>query len=318
MLAILTDPGIGGTFLTWTINYLSGKTQYFSVRKNATVDVPDTPLNDKNAHGFITNQPGNIAEVNQFLPLVLAHNDTMYMHQLRTGSQEAISTICKNASSLIVLALTKDQVLYQCKYESRTHTNTAWTTQKRLTTPEETYNDFVDYFFPESKQKWEAANLNNVWDQREFMALNFKYHDHDSILNYVDPLVDYHHINAMDLWTNFDQSVTDLFDYLAIDIDQSRLDHWTTIYHQWKKLHTNRVRFVWYFEIIVDNIIKGVNFDLRRFQLDISQEAAIQQALICRHNLNLKTWELIKFENTRQLHMLLESNIHEPTPRLTT
>jgi hypothetical protein len=78
------------------------------------------------------------------------------------------------------------------------------------------------------------------------------------------------------------------------------------------------VRFVWYFEIILDNIIKGVNFDLQRFHLDISQEAAIQQALICRHNLNLKTWELIKFENTRQLHMLLEANIHEPTPRLTT
>ena len=50
--------------------------------------------------------------------------------------------------------------------------------------------------------------------------------------------------------------------------------------------------------------------DLERFNLDIFQEAAIQRELLYKHNLNLKIWQLEKFKNTKQLHNLLEPNIH--------
>ena len=50
--------------------------------------------------------------------------------------------------------------------------------------------------------------------------------------------------------------------------------------------------------------------DLESFELDIMQEAAIQRELIYKYNLNFKTWQLEKFQSTRQLHALLEPNIH--------
>jgi len=315
MLAILTDPEVGGTFLSWTVNYLSGKTHYFSAHKNAVVDIPDTPLAAKNAHSFIANQVNNKTEFNQFFPLLLEKKESIYMHPWRNanGTQKAITTICEQASCVVAVVMPSDQALYRCKFEPRHDTSPAWTSQKKLSTATEMYDDFVDYFFPESKEKWKSENLTNVWDQREFMALNFNYFDHRSVLNYMDPQCGYHHINTVDLWTNFDQSVHDLFDYINIKIDNTRINQWTTVYYQWKKLHTNRLRFVWYFDTILDYIVRGVDFDLQRFHLDLSQEAAIQSALIYRHNLNVKTWQLLKFNNTKQLHGLLENNIHKLT-----
>ena len=53
--------------------------------------------------------------------------------------------------------------------------------------------------------------------------------------------------------------------------------------------------------------------DLEKFNLDLMQEAAIQRELIYNYSLNLKTWQLEKFTNTKQLHGLLEPNLH-PIP----
>ena len=53
--------------------------------------------------------------------------------------------------------------------------------------------------------------------------------------------------------------------------------------------------------------------DLEKFNLDLMQEAAIQRELIYNYSLNLKTWQLEKFTNTKQLHNLLEPNLH-PIP----
>ena len=85
---------------------------------------------------------------------------------------------------------------------------------------------------------------------------------------------------------------------------------WLLIYNQWKNVHKQKLMFVWYFDTIINNILQGIDFDLIRFNLDITQEATIQHFLIYKHNLNFKTWQLIKFTNTRQLHELLEPNIH--------
>ena len=46
-------------------------------------------------------------------------------------------------------------------------------------------------------------------------------------------------------------------------------------------------------------------------ELTFDQEVIIQHALIYKHNLNLKTWQLSKFTNTKQLYQLLEPNIHD-------
>jgi hypothetical protein len=102
----------------------------------------------------------------------------------------------------------------------------------------------------------------------------------------------------------------DLFDYLEIKIDNERIVYWNTVYLSWRKIHYNRLNFLWCFDKIINYILNDYYMDLTRLKLDIIQEAYIQHELIYKHNLNLKTWQLEKFTNTQQLHSLLELNTH--------
>ena len=117
-------------------------------------------------------------------------------------------------------------------------------------------------------------------------------------------------LNTFELYNLLDQTIDQLFDFLEIEIDKTRRTHWTEIYNKWKKLHIRRLKFVWYFDTIVNYIVDGYHMDLLNFDLDLVQEATIQHSLIYKYNLNLKTFQLEKFINTKQLHNLLEPNIH--------
>ena len=311
MLAILTDPASGGTFLSWTVYYLSGKTHYFSVRKQSVVTLTDNPLTAKNAHGFVPNQPWDEDEFKKFLPLLVDTEECMYMHELRSGTKEAVQQLCEQSTKVIILSIHPDQMLYQCGYAPRATLIPAWGSQQKLSDPDDIYNDVTNHFFTESKQQWEKENLTDVWDKREFIALNFDPFDHRSILDYIDNNTNYYHVNALNLWTDFDQCVHKLFDYLGVSISQGRYQTWLSVYNQWKNIHIKRLMFAQNFKTIINNILSGIDFDLTAFDLDIQQEAAIQHLLIYKHNLNLKTWQLVKFTNTKQLHDLLESNIHD-------
>jgi hypothetical protein len=313
MLAILTDISSGGTFLSWTVYYLSGRTHYFSVRQQSVVSLTHNPLTDRNAHGFVPNQPCNEDEFKKFLPLLVDTEEYMYMHAFRSGTTQAVQQLCEQSTKVIVLSIHPDQMLYQCRYTPRTHMMSSWNSQQTLTDPDDIYNDFTNHFFGESKQQWEKENLTNVWDKREFIALNFDPFDHLGILDHINDSTNYYHINALDLWTNFDQTVHKLFDYLGVSISQDRYQTWLMVYNQWKNIHTKRLMFAQNFENIIDHILSGIEFDLTDFELDIQQEAAIQHFLIYKHNLNFKTWQLVKFTNTKQLHDLLEPNIHDLT-----
>jgi hypothetical protein len=310
MISVLTDYFTGGTFLTWTLYYLSGKTKYFSVKNQSTIAVPHNPLTARNAHKFIVNQPFNTGEFQQFLPLLVDKDEYLYMHPFSTGTREAIDELANYATKTIVLSLSKDQVLYQQRYVPRAEIKKAFLTNQLLVTPDAMYDDFVEHFFKESKTCWQRENLNDIWDKREFIALNFDPFGHDSILTYINHQIPRYHLNCMNLWTTFDQTVKHLCDYLEFAIDHSRYQQWLQIYHQWKVIHQDSIMFVWYFDTIIDCILNNVDCDLKRFRLDIMQEAAIQHFLIYNHNLNFKTWQLTEFVNTKQLHNLLEPNIH--------
>ena len=311
MIAVITDPEVGGTFLTWTIYYLSGKTQYFSQTEQAFVELPSNPLTSKNAHKFGATHPNNIDDFNRYLPAAITNDECIYMHQFRSNTKLAIDQLCTSTVKIVVVATPKTQALYHCKYQHRSDVVPAWTSPLMLNDPDEIYQDVISYFFADSKLAWENENLNDIWDKREFIALNFDFTSWDDIISYIDPAIKYYRIDTMDLWTSFDSSVRDMFEYLDINIDESRYAQWTLVYNQWKTVHTDRVKFIWYFDIIVNAILDNTDIDLARFNLDICQEAAIQHELIYKHNLNLKTWQLDKFLNTMQLHNLLEPNIHD-------
>jgi hypothetical protein len=328
MILILTDPGVGGTFLTWSLHYLAGHKKYFYSKTNSWIDVPEDPTTDINAHAFHANHPAKIDQVPNMLTTLknMQTSDfhTMYFHNLHEDvrssdsrinpvsshqlTAELISAVSTEFKKIIVLS--GGHPLYQCSTRFRVLTAKWSDYDKRNLSNEEQLLDYIEHFFTDSYKLWQEQNLNHVWDQREFLALNMRPFAVKKISSNIDLTIPHYNFNTVELYTMFDQTVDQLFDFLEISIDNTKKSHWMTVYNRWKKIHSNRLTFAMYFDTIVDYIINGNSMDLVRFDLDLMQEAAIQHYLIYKHNLNLKTWELEKFTNTKQLHNLLEPSTH--------
>ena len=327
MIAVLTDGGIGGTFLTWSLHYLAGHDNYFLADQNSFIDLPVDPLNDTNAHKFRSNHPVTAEKFTKiFNTLITTPTDTfhtIYFHNFKHSVEssdswlaESIDRLTKHAKKIIVVQNLYS--LYNCSYSRRAGGGHLWHDPDAYVKDfDKIFEDFTEYFFKESTTKWSQLGLNSVWDRREFIALNFNFDKIIQITPNIDLSIEHYCVDIMDLLNTFDISIKQLFEYLDLTVDSARWQHWVTIYTKWKKIHYDRLQFVWYFDTIINGIINGHSLDLTRFNLDIMQEAAIQHTLIYKHNLNLKTWQLEKFQNTKQLHQLLEINIHNTSGNFT-
>ena len=320
IIAILTDGGVGGTFLSWSIHYLAGHEKYFNSANNQWQKLTDSPLNNTNAHNFKPNQPNTYKEFNLRLTNLLNCKSedfhSIYFHQfeeppqnLFQETQQAINKITPIANKLIVLTNQSKNYLYQKSFRNRVLRQKFTDPDTKNLSDEEQLEDFITHFYKESADKWKKLQLTKVWDRREFLALNLVA-DTLSIAPFVDLSTNHFDIDCLEFFNSADSMIVDLFDYLEIKLDSNRLANWLIIYQSWRKIHYNRLNFLWYFDKIIEYILNGYYMDLCRLDLDLVQEAFIQRELIYKHNLNLKTWKLEKFANTKQLHDLLEPNIH--------
>ena len=120
IIGILTDPGVGGTFVDWTINYLLGHS------------VTDHPIQPTNAHGHIPTKPNNPLKFDKWLQEVdTTQISTIYMHNFGNVSlTKSTDSYCPDtakcvhklqeiASKFIVCSLHNDQKLFHCTTKSR-------------------------------------------------------------------------------------------------------------------------------------------------------------------------------------------------------
>jgi hypothetical protein len=315
LIGILTDPEIGGTFLTWSIQYLRGDVNYFLAEHGKEIELTHSPLSGKNSHNFIPNQPNRGVDrglqklyqmCDQLKPV--SDNAIIYLHSFdsRADTTTGVEFLSERADKLI-LVTSKKYPLYHSKYNKRSGN---WiSTNSFSTDPEILYKSFATNFFLESYQKFQDSGLTSIWDQREFIALNFDPYAIEFIEDCFN-CENNHYVLDIAEFYNFETHINYIFNYLDIEINSDRYNQWKKIYQQWQKLHQQSMLFVTYFDKIINYIIKGYELNLDKFNLDLVQEATIQHVLLYKHNLNLKTWQLEKFNNTKQLHQLLEPNTH--------
>jgi hypothetical protein len=276
------------------------------------------PLTKHNAHKFKPNQPNGIPnctsdDLFQYLyALAQTPTDTWHTVYFHDFHQDDTTTAALNwanecADKLIVVD-SSDHVLYHTDYHKRGGRDAKGNPQ--MIDAKTWQEDFINKYFLSSKQRWKDLQLTNVWDDREFMALNFRPFNRSSMQSRIRRSRPYFLLKGPDLWTSFDHNLSALFEYIGAEICHDRMDQWLQVYKEWRPFHHQRLMFCFYFESIIQNILNGNHMDLTRFHLDIEQEAAIQHALIYRHNLNFRTWQLERFLDTKQLHDLLEPNIH--------
>lgn len=296
-LGIITDGGIGGHFLSWSLYYLSGVDYYWDPYNNCAKKIEHNPLKDNNCHGHHASHPTTKTLLDERLDVPLDNQDLDIIfiqnvdHGEKNYTAESIQTLVQKCDKIIVVTLDASQTLYRCSTNRRTKNNTGIG---------ELLNSEIH----------EYDNLQTVWDKREFLALNLKPMQHRTVTDFCMLDFDHYRLEAQDLWHAFESSIKDLLDYCELTLKVDRMNNWTKIYKTWQTFHYQQLKFSWYFDTILYNILNNVDMDLERFNLDLTQQSAIQHELIYRHNLNLKTWQLENFSNTKQLHNLLEKNTH--------
>lgn len=175
-----------------------------------------------------------------------------------------------------------------------------------------TYNDvksminvFEDTFYPNAKFHFD----NNIWDHREKLALVCDSTSKVKLDNLYDNKKPHLYYNTDDIWNKFDTILPEIFEVFNLPWNTVKFEQWKEVYKTWREVH--EYSFSRHFDRIIDAIIDNKYLSLVRFNIDFVKEVLILQALIKRHNLNLKSWQLHKFPaNTQDLHALLEPNIH--------
>ena len=297
LVSIINDQGISGIFLEWSLHYLAGHKNYYSLRFNKILPVPDNVFESE---GFIppTIVPLEIfvARYNSIKNTKIENFSTIAIGPLDSSpnTKEAFAVLQNNSEKTIILCVGLDYHRLCLAYYKTS------------------IDEFINHYFTDAKKAWGGENLLEIWHQREFLALNLRPYDSDnSVLSYIDPAKPHYRLEAFDLANNFNRTVNDIFNFLEIDIDMSRWDYWLKAYTQLQSRIYDRVLFAEYFECIIESIINNYYLDLTRFKLDIIREAVIQHELLYKHGLTIKGWGLEKFpSNTQELHKLLEKNTY--------
>jgi len=335
-ICIFSGRSIGGTFLDWSIHFLTGQTQYFSSKQNQFIPLVQNPVNhsQQNAHGHLKNHPAGADKTTQFLET--CNNSTglysLYacpIHNSTIAEKYEIAPVKDNLDKITQHKLADTKKLFTVMAEHGSATvhlagesfvplyflgvRDLGTFMLKTGSPasvEELKNDFETVFFSDSNEKWNAAGLTNSWDIREKNALNIRPLDpiHEHYLS-----IPHLRIDCREFWHNGISAVSRIMDYLKLQIVPDRFAQWKNVYSQWSKTHTESMEFVYNCDHIVSAIVNNWDYAIN---LTFEQEVVIQHFLIYKHGLNLKTWQLEKFpNNTNQLHNLLEDNIHQ-IPRI--
>jgi len=339
-ICVTSHSGVGCTFVDWSLQFLSGQTQYYNVKFDQWIPLSQNPITKINAHGHLKNHPLGCSETQLFiekfnslpdamysmypfklnvgiaarllkLPTNQLHNPAVYdqiIEFVNNDYNKILQTCCEQQVQLIYVSRDPRTVLY--------HTNIR-SLDKYILKPgrpgseQDIANEFQEIYFENSLKRWKELNLTEIWDVRERMALDMRPSD---VLDYkFDLQLPHYWVSCLDLWTRVENTVKNMMNYLNLEIDSNRWQTWIPICKSWQEQQLSLLDFCYNQPHIVEAIVNNWYYEI---DLTFHQEALIQHFLIYQHGLNLKTWQLKKFpSNTQDLHKLLETNIH-PVPKI--
>lgn len=338
LICSISQYSVGCTFLDWSINYLANKDRYYHYQ-SGWGNLAVNPLTTINAHGHNKNHPRGFESLIECVSALQQHSlnfATLYPQQLsmieaaeklnvstvnissntwndikkyiKDDFDQQLSWLKHQGAKIIVLSLNKKIKTY--KNLMRTSVEDAGLLlhiKHHPSTVEEIQHSKDIVFFHDSVNSWKLQNLNEIWDTRERLALNSALLD--SLDENIDLSVPHYWVDSQEFWFDGDSKILDIMHWLDVDINNNRLKKWVPVFQQWSKKQIKNLRFEFNYQHIVDSIVNNWDYPI---DLTFDQEVVIQHCLIYQHNLNLKTWQLKKFpNNTKELHKLLEPNIHK-------
>ena len=310
IVGILGSGGCGGTFLDWSLHYLSGNVENLVInldKRMRTIITDQTiqaisnnPLHNKTAHGHKKTHPnnGSLKEIiNRFRQNSEYNLHTFYYVDSMLPEQTATThnTIVKDYTDIHFIDYTFEEadvnIIFCLQYEKI----------KKL------IFNFTDAILQKTGKHVTDLPL---WDQRELLSLYYpncirgqtlkekKYISTNRFL-----------LNFNDAFFNLPELMPCIFKFINKTINESKWNSWITIYKKW--LTINNYEFYRDLNTIVNNIILNNNMSLVKYDITFAKEVVIASKLLYEHNLALKSYGVLTLaDNTTQWSTILEKNIY--------
>jgi hypothetical protein len=323
LIAIHSVVPVGGTFLDWSIHYVSGQKLHYNCLIKQWDLLVDNPLTTTTAHAHPKNHPSGVKELGQYLDSLpaagvcslypyfqeynhwakelgydlddLTNEHWRNIEQLQQSELSEIARICQAHTDKNITVTLSTQ---WAPYLLMPRAEPIWL--QKLSR----YKGLADFSINKNyNQEFE------IWDLREKLALDIRPFRLPKLHTGLDLEKTHYQVNAEDLWFAGIDLIPNIINWLELPFDTERYHFWKDIYHDWQTIQFRSVKFIWQLNSIVSAIVNNHYYPLE--QLNLMQEAIILHCLMYQYNLNIKNWQLTKFpNNTKELHSLLEPNQH--------
>jgi hypothetical protein len=297
--------GTGGTFLDWTINYLTSKDlsrSYIDVKNSYAVhrdvEIVQNPLSFNTAHNHKKTH-GVYSDFNKVWEV--------YNNELQTSSGIFTAYMCDDMldNRKKVTSGTSNRLI---KQYPKIFKNILFSyTYKHIDTIFVWKCDRVGF---DSEFSFRFPNCNNKWEEREECALYYPIMIRDLLLS--EDCSDHNNTCIIDFntyITNFDIIIDDVIKEIGLVLLDDRVDHWKNVYKQWLK--SVDLLFINDISSIVADIVNGNSRNLTKYNMTFGKEIALYSNLLFEHNLSLMSYGYKKMPlNTKDWHNLLEKNIY--------
>lgn len=339
IFCVTSTDSVGCTFLDWSIHYLSGSTKFYNAESGWS-ELVTTPIGTANAHAHPKNHPNGLdltvevisklsavkqGDLTSFYPIPLNEESVakkinlpinqpadFYDDKISKYQQQDYADIWQklaiNRIPIVYIKLTSDCLYTQSVRQfDRNIPHRADQPQ----TTKEIQDAFLNTFFNDSQVHWNNLGLTDVWDHREFIALNIQPYYYNDLDKYVDFTQPHYYVDARELWYNGKNTLINIMQYLSLTVDADRLTSWLPVYYEWQQKQLGILKFSWNIDHICNCIVNNYYYDISSYNLDLWHEAILQHNLIYKHGVTFKAWGLETLPtNTQELHQLLEPNIH--------
>lgn len=311
IVGILGPAGCGGTFIDWSLHYLSGKTNNWVIEcdqkggtetKACIQQIVDNPLlSNATAHGHKKCHPSNkllpvVIDILKQQPLqdlyTFYHVEGMDKGQTETSYHQIINRYSDLKFINYEFQESDIDIIFGLQCEKLTLSAIHF---DKLV-PSEITTDYLEKLAP--------------WDQRELLSLFYPKCIRGQTINEKKQT----HTNSIaitghNMFYSLPDVIDNIFEFLNLPMDLTKKSHWEEIYQHWKK--GNDSNFYQDLNYIVDSIVNNRFLDLSQYNMTFVKEIIIASKLLYNYNLALRANGMSRIPlNTRAWHEILELNVY--------
>lgn len=309
IVGLLGPGGCGGTFLDWSIQYLSGQTSSWvvtcgpdnlsTISGQGQSKIVENPIFKNTSHRHQKTHPNDqsidrVVEILKSHPEFLIHS-FYYIDSMPGRTQTTYNKLFEQYPDLKFITYTF----------AKSDIDTIFCFQEEKMSPAKQRLD--DLIVSNSPVPFSELPL---WDQRELLSLYYPGELHGQTLS--EELITVHNNYQLEfniMLETLDEEIENIFEYLEIELCLERFAHWKNTYNQWKS--NNNLEFFNDLKLIIECILNNIEYDLSKYKMSFAKEVVIASNLLYKHNLALKSYQKNNLsQNTKQWSDIIEPNIY--------